>query len=754
VDFSSLIQTLPLNQTTSLAIVVISLPFISFLLLIIFPNQRSSGQVAGLATALLGLDLLLASKLVWQTWNQLPQHSRFSWFKVSAPGMDLDFTAGIYIDNLSAMMLLVVVLISFLVHLFSIDYMRGDNSYRRYFSLLGLFTAVMLALVLSDNLFMIFIFWELVGFISYLLIGFWYTKDSATKAGTKAFLLNRLGDIGFLVGLLILWAQFSTLDLSAIQQLFKDSQLIDGHWLVHIQQNSETITHSLNAYWLTFAGLALFLGVMAKSAQFPFMAWLPDAMEGPTPVSALIHAATMVAAGVYLLARIFFLLDMESHLFIAVIGVLTAFMGAVGAFTQHDIKKVLAFSTISQLGFMVMGMGVGAYNAALFHLITHAFFKACLFLASGAVIHSMYDVVHNLRYDGHKIYINAQDMRYMGGLWRKMPVTFGAYLGSTLALAGVPFFSGFLSKDAILTGALSWAKVMASDGNMAYYLVPIVAFGAAMMTAMYMGRQVLLVFFGEFRLPKLDEQSRDAGKYLKDVSFNMKLPLIILTLMSFGSLYAINPFLNKEVWFLNAIGQAEILVPGINGSSFFLALEQAEEEVKLAVLVLTVILTILGFVWAFRKYHSSTQYSKNYLYRGDPENIWQRISHHNWYLDDVYEFFLKMNFGIARIFSRFDIYVVDGVFVALKKINRKIAIFAAHFDRKVINYFSDLFGVLHIVLAQVVLLFDRFVVDGIVLGTAWISGGIGQLSRSFQTGRVQTYVLWALIFLLVLIIFV
>ncbi|WP_187696489.1 NADH-quinone oxidoreductase subunit L [Xanthovirga aplysinae] len=747
-----LLHNLPLNSATETALLVVALPFFSFLLLVL-SGKRLRHLTSRLATFLMGLNVLLTASVVWQCWNQPVQHSRLSWFQLLSENYNLNFTAGLLIDNITAMMLLVVVFISFLVHLFSIDYMEGDENYKRYFSLLGLFTAVMLALVLSDNLLLIFIFWELVGFVSYLLIGFWFKKTSASRAATKAFLVNRIGDVGFLVGILILWGQFSTLDLSAIEQLMANSQFSNGEWVVILQQGTQSITNTIDSSWLTIASLALFLGVMGKSAQFPLMAWLPDAMEGPTPVSALIHAATMVAAGVYLLARVFFLIDVEVHLVIAIVGVLTAFMGAVGAFTQHDIKKVLAFSTISQLGFMVMGMGVGAYSAALFHLMTHAFFKACLFLASGAVIHAMHDVLHNLQYEGKKIHLDAQDMRYMGGLRKKMPVTFWAYLTSTLALAGVPFFSGFLSKDAILTGALSWAKVMAAGGHWAYYLVPILAFLAAMMTAMYMGRQLLLVFFGEFRLPSLNEQCKNAGQYLKDVTLKMKVPLLTLTIMSFGVLYAANPFLKQEAWFLSAIGYPKILAPGLDAKTYFLALEQTEEQLKVLVFLLTVVLASLGFFWAYRRYHGGTSYTRNYLYRGDPENIWQKISHHNWFLDDVYQSFTRFNQRLALLSNQFDKRVVEGTNLGLQWFNGKLAKFASSFELKVLNGLSDAFGIFHIILAHFMVLIDRYVIDGFVSTVAWISGFIGLLGKSFQRGKVQQYVLWTFVSLILVLAF-
>ena len=302
----------------------------------------------------------------------------------------------------------------------------------------------MIGIIFSSNLIMLFIFWELVGLSSYLLIGFWYEKDSAIKANKKAFLTNRIGDAGFMIGILILYTYTGNLDFDYLIQWF----------------NSE---NSIPSSWTFVLGLGLFFGCVGKSAQFPLQVWLPDAMEGPTPVSALIHAATMVAAGIYLIARVFFILSDDVLLFIAYTGAITAFMGAIAACTQSDIKKVLAFSTISQLGYMVLALGVGAFDAALFHLVTHAFFKACLFLGSGSIIHSLHHLEHET--DTH---FDPQNMLLMGGLRKKMPLTFITYCIATAALVGVPLFSGFLSKDAILLATLDFGVY-----NNKHILIPI-----------------------------------------------------------------------------------------------------------------------------------------------------------------------------------------------------------------------------------------------------------------------------------------
>jgi NADH-quinone oxidoreductase subunit L len=743
-----LLQALPWNSETAVAASVMLLPLFSFLLLML-SSKRFQALAGHISSAVMGLAVMLSIYLAWEGWNGAIRHSRLEWFSLRSETANLKLTAGIYLDSISLMMLVVVTLVSFLVHLFSIAYMQKDRHYGRYFAYLGLFTFNMLGLVLSDNLLILFMFWELVGFASYLLIGFWYQRSAANRASSKAFLVNRLGDVGMLLGLLILWAQFSTLDFEVLKNLMSQSLLSGDDWIITLQQGAETTSRELNRTWITVAGLCLFCGVMGKSAQFPLLAWLPDAMQGPTPVSALIHAATMVAAGVYLLARIFFLLDFEAHTVIAFIGAITAFMGAVGAFTRHDIKRVLAFSTISQLGYMVMGMGVGAYAASLFHLMTHAFFKAGLFLAAGSIIYTMHHVGHKLESEGKKVLFDPQDMRFMGGMGRKMPITFITYLAGTLALTGVPFFSGFLSKDAILSGALSWAKVTSANGQWWHYLVPALAFITAMMTAMYMGRQVLLVFFGKFRLAELDEDTKGAEKYIEEGPNTMKVPLMVLAVMSLGFFYALNPFFSRNAWFLQAIEIPQIVVPGFDAGNFFTQLALAEEETHLAVFILTVLLSLIGFAWAYKFYNPNSLYTQKYLMRGEPQNFLQKISYHNWYLDDLYRAFTQLSILTANLLAFFDRLVIDRIVDSTGKLNVSLAKTAQKTDRKFVDGFVNTFGVFHVIVAHVSSRFDKYFVDGIVNAVAYLSGRIGKMGRSIQSGQVQWYFAFALLMLVI-----
>ena len=381
---------------------------------------------------------------------------------------DLKIDAGITIDHLTATMLVVVTIVAFLVHLYSVGYMHGDKRYSRFFAFLQLFSFSMLGLILTDNLLLLFCFWELVGVCSYFLIGFWFEQDEPPKASIKAFMTNRFGDVGFLIGLLLVWRLFRTFDLSTI---FAQMQAVAAG-----QAHLPTIFGWTVATALTVAGLCLFMGPMAKSAQFPLHVWLPDAMAGPTPVSALIHAATMVAAGVYMVGRVYFFFTPFVLATIAIIGTITALMAASIGLVHNNIKKVLAYSTCSQLGYMMLALGVGGYAAGLFHLYTHAFFKACLFLGAGSVIHA----------------VHTEDMRQMGGLKDKMPVTYKTFMVATLALAGVPFFSGAFSKELIVEHAIQWGM----NGNAAQWLPAIVAIFGGGLTFFYMLRLIYLTFFG------------------------------------------------------------------------------------------------------------------------------------------------------------------------------------------------------------------------------------------------------------------
>jgi len=429
--------------------------------------------------------------------------SNLTWIAIG----DFNATIGVKLDRLSALMLLVVTGVGALIHWYSQGYMEGDRSYARYFASLSLFSFSMLGIVLATNLMQMFIFWELVGVSSYLLIGFWHERPAAADACKKAFITNRLGDFGFLIGIIMVWAAAGSLNFGLLEKA--------------MQEQPELLGASAG-----LIGLLLFCGAMGKSAQFPLHVWLPDAMEGPTPVSALIHAATMVAAGVFMLCRIFFLLSPDALSIIAWIGGATALMAAVIALQQDDIKRILAYSTLSQLGYMVMAVGLHAPGAAMFHLTTHAFFKAMLFLGAGSVIHA-------LHYE--------QNIWKMGGLREKMPATYRTFLIGTLALCGVPPLSGFFSKDGILAAAAD-----SHHGNPVLFGIGVLA---AVLTTLYMGRLVLVAFHGAHR--------SDQASHAKESPSVMTVPLWILLVPTLvAGFFPVEHMINQTLGLHHAGGHA------------------------------------------------------------------------------------------------------------------------------------------------------------------------------------------------------
>ena len=446
--------------------------------------------------AVIGLSFVAAAIAVWQlvtlpAAERAVNQSLFTWIAVG----DFRVEAALLLDPLSAVMILIVTGVGFLIHVYSVGYMAHDESYARYFTYLNLFMFSMLTLVLASNYLLLYVGWELVGICSYLLIGFWFTRKSAADAGKKAFIVNRIGDFGFALGVMLIFVVFGTLDY---HDVFANAE--------HLLAGS---TFDLGGGLLmgtaTLITLLLFIGATGKSAQIPLYVWLPDAMEGPTPVSALIHAATMVTAGVYMVARssVLFELAPATMLLVAIIGVVTAMFAASMAMVQHDIKRVLAYSTISQLGFMFLAVGVGAFAAGIFHLMTHAFFKALLFLGAGSIMHALG---------------GETDLRKMGGLRKKLPVTFWTFVLAALSISGIPGFAGFFSKDEILLKAFTSA-----NGSPLLWILALITAG---MTVIYIWRIIILAFTGE---PRGDHHTAEHAHESPPV---MALPLIILAALA------------------------------------------------------------------------------------------------------------------------------------------------------------------------------------------------------------------------------
>lgn len=480
------------NTFQLLAFIALLAPLASFVILCCIPSHYEK-IISSASTLLIVLSSISACLLLFTFWNKGPFVIQIDWFFIGKNS----FTADLALSNRSLLMLVVVSFISFVVHLYSISYMAGDDEWKRYFAMLGFFTFSMQGIVLSDNLLFLFIFWELVGFSSYMLIGHWTKRPEAGRAAKKAFIMNRIGDAGFLIGLMIIWVTHETFSLTEI-----------------------LLSHTPHP-WQTAASLCIFCGVIGKSAQFPLFTWLPDAMEGPIPVSALIHAATMVAAGVYLLVRLFNIFTEDALLVVAITGMITTLIGALAALSQHDIKKILAYSTISQLGLMIIAIGMGVVDAAFLHLLTHAFFKACLFLSAGLVIHSLH---HAQQPHQH---FDVQDIRNMGGLRKKLPTAFFAFLLSGASLAGIPFFSGFLSKEAILTALFMHSNVFS-------WFMLVVIISVSFLTVLYTFRMVWFIFLGEERTIK--------SLSIQEPSLIMRIPVIALAFCSLWFLVSWNPF--------------------------------------------------------------------------------------------------------------------------------------------------------------------------------------------------------------------
>lgn len=480
-------------------------PLLGFIVAFLFQKPLGKSGAWALTCTLLVAAAIASWCVAWDVITEFRNHTFVVADWITSGPLQVNWT--LRLDALSAVMMVVITTVSACVHLYSIGYMEEDEAQARFMSFLSLFTFMMLMLVTADNLLQLFFGWEGVGLASYLLIGFWYHKHSANAAAQKAFIVNRVGDVGLMLGLIACYVLTGTLSLDPLFRAF--GQLTDVNWVIFGQEIPA----------LTVAALLLFIGAMGKSAQIGLHTWLPDAMEGPTPVSALIHAATMVTAGVFLVARFSPLYEVAPFArdVVCVVGALTAFVAATIGMTQFDIKRVIAYSTMSQLGYMFFALGVGAYGAAMFHLVTHAFFKALLFLGAGSVIHAMH---------------HEQDMRNMGGIWKKLPVTYTMMWIGSLALAGLPFFAGYYSKDMILESAF------ASHSGVGMFAF-IIGLAAALMTAFYSWRLIIMTFHG-----KPHDQAHADHAHESPVS--MLAPLFVLAAGALFSGYLLYPYFVGE----------------------------------------------------------------------------------------------------------------------------------------------------------------------------------------------------------------
>ena len=652
------------------------LPLLAFVVNVCLPgkNNKAAGWISTLAIlASAVLSIFIFSKV----WNQHQVHQQQLWFTIG----ETKLYAGVLLNNLSVLMLLLVSLIALPVHIYSTAYMKNDENSKRYFAYLSFFCFSMLALVVIDNLILFYVFWELVGFSSYLLIGFWFTRSKAVLANKKAFIMNRIGDIGLLAAIAILFTVYHTFD---IEQLFGVNALV------------RSTAFELPGGWQYVAFGGITLAVAAKSAQFPLHTWLPDAMEGPTSVSALIHAATMVAAGVFLLGRVYPVFTGPELTILAIIGAFTAFMAATIALTQNDLKRILAYSTISQLGFMVMAMGIGAYSSSLFHLATHAFFKCLLFLVAGIVIHEMQHVK-----DEYKLDIDPQNILYMGGLRKKMPLTFIAAVLGGLALVGFIFTSGYLSKDGILIQSFEWAE----RKHWLFQLIPIGAIITSLMTAFYVTRLIVKVFFGEFKLGEINPHIK---LHISDGGWQYKLPLIFLSVCCLFPFFSLNPTLYEHAWLLEGFPK----ITGLDRVNIYHAIVPVGIN----------ILSLFIMYWAYSVYVMQKALPL-------PESGWLfRLSYHEWYIDKIYnKIIVEPILALGKLARWFDINIIDGFIHLLQRTGIACAKITDWIDRNIID------GLLHLIAAIVL--------------------GIGNFARSFQGGKVQYYLFSMLAIILAIFLF-
>ena len=724
------------------------IPLIGYTLQIFLRDKLPHGDklLTGGMFAVMCITVYLAAKAIASHGEGFLNHSgdagwEFGWFYQSeAVPSYLNVVTGIFYDPLGAIMLAVVGIVSFCVHLFSIGYMHGDKRYPIFFANISLFTFAMLGLVLADNLLFLFIFWELMGLMSYLLIGHFSHDPSqpffhkwATWASKKAFLTTRVGDVCLFVGLLIFYRGFSEAWHASAEM---QAALPEFHPLrfTHLWEMGRLVVEAEGGFptWMTVAGCFVFGGTIGKSAQFPLHIWLPDAMAGPTPVSAMIHAATMVAAGVFLLGRMYPLMSPEALTFITIIGGTTALFAATIGCTAYDLKAVLAYSTISQLGFMVAAVGLGGVGAGMFHMVTHAFFKACLFLSAGSVIHGCHHV---------------QDMRLMGGLRKKMPITFLCTFVCTCAIAGVPFFSGFYSKDAILLSA--WGNLLEAKhfNGWAIYALGCLAIGAAF-TAFYMFRLVFMTFYGEYR-------GNSGGEFAEQIAAeggvegpephghddhhdgdhghdshhdahghepheSPRVMTAALVILAFFALPGVGYLLNS--WITHT-ATLEGMYGATVGAWVASGLPQAIADHDSALghtahnlaLIVSLIVATSGIALAIYLYLVRKDLPAKIVERLD---FFYLVARRKYYVDEFVEItVLKPTMVLARAQKWFDGHVLDGLVNFVGRTNRTGGFLSAWFD--------------------------RVFIDGLVNLVGLVSQFFGAAFRLLQTGRIQQYAAFA-----------
>ncbi len=631
----------------------------------VFFGEKLGERTSRVGIIALGLAFSMAALVLSQVIGGASIHQSVPWVTIGETEIEM----GYRIANLEAVLLFVVSFVVLLIQIYSVGYMEGDERYNRFFANVNLFATGMLALLMADNFILFLISWEIMGLCSYLLIGHWFEDLENAKAAMKAFMTTRVGDVGLMLGV---WVLFSYTRSFNFEEVFHAVE-----------------AGAITGPALTAAALFLFMGSVGKSAQIPLHVWLPDAMAGPTPVSALIHAATMVAAGVFLVARTYPIFHLSPHamLVVAVVGAVTAFVAASIATVVEDIKGVLAYSTISQLGYMILALGVGGYTAAMFHLMTHAVFKGLLFLGSGSVIHA----------------VHTQNMHEMGGLWNKMRGTAITFIIGTLALAGIPPFAGFFSKDEILLAAFH------SEYTVLYWL----GVGAALLTAYYMTRAVILTFFGEPRDQEAYEHAHESPPV-------MVWPMIFLAGGATVAGFANAPMFGHWLHHFIQFGHHEI-----NPSTFvqFSALGAAGAGIGLGYLVYgTNLVPKRRIIEALRPLYTALK---------------RRL-----YFDEVYGVvFIEAGLVFSKLHAAFDFYVVDGIVNGVASVTAAFSRLTSAFDNGVIDAIVDGIAVVTEGFARLSGAFDDGVIDGVVDGVGNTAVASGAQTRKLVSGFVQAYVL-------------
>jgi NADH-quinone oxidoreductase subunit L len=629
-----------MESPTALISLIVGLPLLGFLLngllgLSSEAYREKKTLIGTIANLSVFVPFLIALYffLNFSSGSEAISAKLFTWIQAGNFSADIAYS----LDELSLIMVLVVTGVGSLIHFYSIGYMYHDPGFWKFFAYLNLFIFAMLNLVMADNLLLLFLGWEGVGLCSYLLIGFWYTDMLKSDAAKKAFLYNRVGDFAFLIAIFMIFEAVGSLKFDVV---LANLDLFTGDSL----------------FWIA---LLMFIGATGKSAQIPLFVWLPDAMAGPTSVSALIHAATMVTSGIYLITRLspMYVLSPEILMIVAAIGALTAIVAATIAITQNDIKGVLAYSTVSQLGFMFLALGSGAYTAAIFHVATHAFFKACLFLGSGSVIHTMEHVEHELHDKGKHVHFDPQDIRFMGGLRKFMPHTYKTFLIATIAIAGIPPLAGFFSKDEIVMHTFNMG--FGEFAGAMYFILWTVATITAFLTAFYMFRLTLTTFHGKFRLPEKVEGAEDAENYLHESPVTMTFPLWALAVLSvIGGFMGIPNFISKTFG-----GDGHI-----NWLHDWLSPRAADIPLTLSIpaewilMIFAILVAVGGVYLAFRMYGKGQQEESDAAIArrfGGLYQVWKE----KYSIDEVYEGVVVqpvVKFS-DKVLAVFDIKVVDGI---------------------------------------------------------------------------------------------